>query len=109
MKLIKTANGKKTVKMSRKEWQSIGKKAGWAIPSDEFMEENGICVYDYSYKNDKYATDCNALINCDFIDNLILDEKKMRNDARCPKCGKKIVVQGNPDEDKNTDYDEEGM
>ena len=29
MKLIKTANGKKKVKMSRKEWQSIGKKAGW--------------------------------------------------------------------------------
>ena len=29
MKLIKTASGKKTIKMSKKEWQSIGKKAGW--------------------------------------------------------------------------------
>ena len=28
MKLIKTANGKR-VKMSKSEWQSIGKKAGW--------------------------------------------------------------------------------
>ena len=29
MKLIKTASGKKQIKMSRKEWESIGKKAGW--------------------------------------------------------------------------------
>jgi len=29
MRIIKTASGKKTVKMSKKEWQSIGKKAGW--------------------------------------------------------------------------------
>jgi len=29
MKLIKTASGKKKLKMSRKEWTSIGKKAGW--------------------------------------------------------------------------------
>jgi len=29
MKIIKTASGKKTIKMSKKEWQDIGKKAGW--------------------------------------------------------------------------------
>jgi len=29
MKLIKTASGEKQIKMSKKEWQSIGKKAGW--------------------------------------------------------------------------------
>jgi hypothetical protein len=29
MKLVKTASGKKTIKMSKKEWQAIGKKAGW--------------------------------------------------------------------------------
>ena len=29
MKLVKTANGKTTVKMSRKEWEDMGKKAGW--------------------------------------------------------------------------------
>jgi len=29
MKIIKTANGKKTIKISKKEWQAIGKKAGW--------------------------------------------------------------------------------
>lgn len=29
MKLIKTASGKQTIKISKKEWQSIGKIAGW--------------------------------------------------------------------------------
>ena len=29
MKIVKTASGKKTIKISKKEWQSIGKKAGW--------------------------------------------------------------------------------
>jgi hypothetical protein len=29
MKLIKTASGKKTIKLSKSEWELIGKKAGW--------------------------------------------------------------------------------
>ena len=29
MKLMKTASGKQTIKMSKSEWQSIGKTAGW--------------------------------------------------------------------------------
>lgn len=29
MKVTKTASGKKRIKISKKEWQSIGKKAGW--------------------------------------------------------------------------------
>jgi hypothetical protein len=29
MKLVKTASGKQTIKMSKKEWTNIGKKAGW--------------------------------------------------------------------------------
>jgi hypothetical protein len=29
MKLIKQASGKTTVKMSKKEWTDMGKKAGW--------------------------------------------------------------------------------
>jgi len=29
MKIIKSASGKKQVKISKKEWESIGKKAGW--------------------------------------------------------------------------------
>jgi len=29
MKLVKTASGKQTVKLSKKDWTAIGKKAGW--------------------------------------------------------------------------------
>jgi len=29
MKIIKTASGSKTIKMSKEEWKSIGKTAGW--------------------------------------------------------------------------------
>jgi len=29
MKIIKTASGKKTIKMSKSEWTSMGKTAGW--------------------------------------------------------------------------------
>jgi len=29
MKILKTASGKKTIKISKSEWQDIGKKAGW--------------------------------------------------------------------------------
>jgi len=36
MKLIKTASGKKKLKISKKEWTSIGKKAGWMKESTAF-------------------------------------------------------------------------
>jgi len=29
MKLVKAASGKQTIKMSKSEWESIGKKSGW--------------------------------------------------------------------------------
>ena len=41
MKVIKTANGKKTIKISKREWESVGKKAGWiksAYTSEESRE-----------------------------------------------------------------------
>lgn len=39
MKLIKTANGKNQLKMSRKEWESIGKTAGWLYPTQTTFDE----------------------------------------------------------------------
>jgi hypothetical protein len=35
MKLIKTASGKNQIKLSKSEWESIGKKAGWMKESEE--------------------------------------------------------------------------
>lgn len=40
MKIIKTASGKKTIKISKKEWESIGKKAGWMQEEvEEYQDE----------------------------------------------------------------------
>ena len=39
MKLTKTASGKTTVKISKKEWQRIGRKAGWIKQSEMSFEE----------------------------------------------------------------------
>jgi hypothetical protein len=42
MKLLKTASGKTTVKMSKSEWTQMGKKAGWIkeaeVSTDEIVE-----------------------------------------------------------------------
>ena len=40
MKIVKTASGKNRIKMSKSEWTSIGKKAGWVneLPRD-YIEE----------------------------------------------------------------------
>jgi hypothetical protein len=33
MKIVTASNGKKTVKISKREWESLGKKAGWVRTS----------------------------------------------------------------------------
>jgi len=38
MQLIKKANGKNQLKMSRKEWESIGEKASWVVKNVECKE-----------------------------------------------------------------------
>ena len=40
MKIIKTASGKQTIKISKREWQSIGKTAGW-FPSKSKVPSKG--------------------------------------------------------------------
>lgn len=48
MKLIKTASGKETIKISKADWQDIGKKAGWlksASSGEIYMLDKGI-LYD---------------------------------------------------------------
>lgn len=48
MKITKAVSGKKRIKISKKEWKSIGKKAGWTKKASNFedvmsenMERNG--------------------------------------------------------------------
>jgi hypothetical protein len=45
MKVIKTASGKKQIKMSKKEWLEIGKTAGWN-PSEPFSTQQKFYVGD---------------------------------------------------------------
>ena len=49
MKLLKTASGKQTIKISHKEWTSIGKKAGWIRTAMKVVKE------DISYKASPYG------------------------------------------------------
>lgn len=41
MKVISSKDGKKTVRMSRKEWEMIGKKAQWQADPNMFEPEDG--------------------------------------------------------------------
>ena len=40
MKIVTASNGKKKVKMSKKEWQGIGKKAGWIKTANLVVKED---------------------------------------------------------------------
>ena len=70
MKLVKTASGKIKIKMSKSEWKSIGKKAGWiskiaqpilydpasinSATSPEYLSEaykNALSQSDENYRN----------------------------------------------------------
>lgn len=55
MKVIGNKNGKKTVTMSRKEWENIGKKAGWAA------EENASLFNSSEINNTKPSYDSSKI------------------------------------------------
>jgi hypothetical protein len=41
MKIVTASNGKKTVRMSKREWESLGKKAGWMkVAANVSMRDN---------------------------------------------------------------------
>lgn len=66
MKIVKSASGKKTIKISKKEWESIGKDAGWFKKSqvdgtqsirDKMDEATGLafkCAYATTSPDDTY-------------------------------------------------------
>ena len=49
MKITKTASGKKKIKMSQKEWQTIGKKAGW-VKKEAFVRKKKSSLNFYTKK-----------------------------------------------------------
>jgi arsenate reductase-like glutaredoxin family protein len=72
MKLVKTASGKKQIKMSKKEWQNIGKKAGWmkkaeiestgSIKSDLKSMNKSFDIFSY-FKNEVSAEELQDFIS----------------------------------------------
>lgn len=43
MKIVKSANGKTSIKMARSEWEEYGKKAGWLKQANEHTDECDKC------------------------------------------------------------------
>ena len=74
MKLIKTASGKQ-LKISKEEWQSIGKKAGWTKEANSNLESIDviISVNYFDSKSDEWKTmdDINATLTYDPIEKKV--------------------------------------
>ena len=49
MKIEKTASGKQQIKISRSEWESIGKKANWMKKSDSEPLQSEMDAPEYVY------------------------------------------------------------
>jgi len=84
MKLVKTASGKKQLKISKKEWESIGKKAGWMKVADQFNirwfewedDQNGSGKWTITYRDilpdELYGEDGKSLSNRAIIEKMII-------------------------------------
>ena len=72
MKVIKTASGKTRIKMSRKEWEEMGKKAGWIKEANDSLE------------NYEKVNCCNKDLYC------------INDVNNCPSCGKSFNMWGQP-------------
>jgi len=95
MKLVKTASGKK-LKISKKEWQSIGKKAGWMKKAREEgfegkspqIQENikKVAPNPDAFSGNDSCAICKAKVNpeTDFKDELSIKEWKISR--MCQKC-----------------------
>ncbi len=73
------------IKISKSQWEGIGKVAGWNKTAQIYPNE--ICVWDWSERDGKYASDCDGLFSKKFTDQL-------KTDDTCPKCDKRVVRQG---------------
>ena len=51
MKIIKTASGKRTIKMSKTEWEIMGKKAGWFKESYVPSQQQRVLLFFGHIKN----------------------------------------------------------
>ena len=59
MQIVTASNGNKTVKMSKSEWQSIGKQAGWMKVAQGFTRDDYV-----NAKMGEIKVKMEALIEC---------------------------------------------
>jgi len=69
MKVIKTASGKKKIKISKKEWQSIGKTAGWmkiasplSLLNNDWDKDEDVKEESKRHSNGKTAEEVQAML-----------------------------------------------
>ena len=88
MKIIKTASGKRQIKISKKEWQSIGKKAGWVEAESYGIrgqqdEADGAHLYAYPKIKEFFDSAKTELVTIDSVaDDIFELEEQIINDAK---------------------------
>ena len=95
MKITKTANGKRTIKISKKEWQSIGKKAGWMKKAEHvYKNEDSPCpkcgCLEHHISNPTNPT-INECVKCKHSWNP--NNKKAKKDGWIRAAGKKTELE----------------
>jgi hypothetical protein len=76
MKIVTASNGKKTVKMSKKEWQAIGKTAGWMKKADYFNPWDDGVENEFSVKKSNINPHEAIYLATNLINDMIKIDKK---------------------------------
>ena len=104
MKIIKTASGKKSIKISKKEWQSIGKTAGWLenkTETDQIISKIMNNLLDYfgkgQIKNNSFEIYDESLGACwiqvSYLENnIIYIDKYYENENMDNRLGQNIKI-----------------
>jgi len=71
MKLIKTASGKRRIRISRKEWENIGRKAQWMQEEMEDVLGGSLEEYQDEFEKPTYPTDASILNDYGLSDILL--------------------------------------
>lgn len=78
MKLIKTANGNQ-IKLSKSEWESIGKTAGWITAE-----------YEWKKDSDEFLKKIREKAECLYCSRKLTDENRAGESMACKTCGELI-------------------
>ena len=102
MKVIKTANGKKTIKMSKSEWETIGKKAGWTREATNTCPTCGVTDDPNSNFTNFHTCEHCGLKMCSECDDAIIHENP-RGETLCDGCWDSFVPPDEFEDHKTSD------